>query len=235
MTKFQPYGLSSKQAQQDTKMEIDRMREVVILLEHLAKQEENTLRMILDRLYDIGSIHLINQKLPQPWLNQFSRSIACMSKPVFRVFAVRWFHRNCPQMIADWLYTVATFQTQRAQARKAQVNQATGQNAEVTIEDALLSAAVPAPALPAARPALSPTGTGEASPTIAVLNQLEASQQEVLFLKTRIKWLTGLVVGLTIALGSLTVSLTKPLQLAPTPTSSTPTQRGLTAAMSQVP
>ncbi|MGI0491464.1 hypothetical protein ACN4EG_06605 [Alkalinema pantanalense CENA528] len=235
MTKFQPYGFSSKQVQQDTKMEIDRMREVVILLEHLAKQEENTLRMILDRLYDIGSIHLINQKLPQPWLNQFSRSIACMSKPVFRVFAVRWFHRNCPQMIADWLYTVATFQTQRAQARKAQGNQPEGQTAKIAIEDAGISAAVPTPALPPAPSVLSPASTAETPAAIAVLNQLEASQQEVLFLKSRIKWLTGIVVGLTIALGSLTVSLTKPLQLVPTPTSSTPAQRSLTTTISQTP
>lgn len=231
MTKFQPYGLSSKQAQQDTKMDIDRMREVVILLEHLAKQEENTLRMILDRLYDVGSTHLINQKLPQPWLNKFSRSIAGMSKPVFRTFAVRWFHKNCPQMIADWLYTVATFQTQRTRRQ----NQTDSDSGQKTIQEAVILTAAPTPVLPAATPSLQPADSGEVPATIVVLNQLQASQQEIQFLRTRIKWMTGVVVGLTIAVGSLTVSLTRPLQWVPTTNSAPPAQQGSASTIGQMP
>ncbi len=96
----------------DAEMEADRMEDVVLLLRRLAEHDETTVRLLMDCLYDVGSVHWANQHLPNPMLNQLMRGVARMSKPVFRVFAVKWFQKNCPQMIADWLYTVVTFQPQ---------------------------------------------------------------------------------------------------------------------------
>ncbi|NJN48770.1 MAG: hypothetical protein HC805_01915 [Alkalinema sp. RL_2_19] len=100
----------------DAQMEAERMHDVVLLLERLAAHDETTVRLIMDCLYDVGSVHYANQKLPNPMLNQLMRAMTRMSKPVFRLFAVKWFQKNCPQMIADWLYTVATFQAQPSPA-----------------------------------------------------------------------------------------------------------------------
>ncbi|MFL9451346.1 MULTISPECIES: hypothetical protein [Nostocales] len=98
-----PQQLAEEQMQQE------RMHDVLLLLNHLAKNEEATVKLILDALYDVASVNLINKKLQNRSLNAVAKSIARMSKPVFKIFALRWFQKNCPQLIADWLYLQATF------------------------------------------------------------------------------------------------------------------------------
>nr|WP_243147172.1 hypothetical protein [Scytonema sp. UIC 10036] len=85
------------------------MHDVLLLLNHLAKNEEATVKLILDALYDVVSVNLINKKLRNRSLNSVAKSVARMSKPVFKIFALRWFQKNCPQLIAEWLYLQATF------------------------------------------------------------------------------------------------------------------------------
>jgi hypothetical protein len=109
-TKLVPSQLASRRSVQDAQMEAERMQDVVLLLERLAAHDETTVRLIMDCLYDVGSVHFVNQRMPNPLLNQLMRGTTKMSKPVFRLFAVKWFQKYCPQMIADWLYTVATMQ-----------------------------------------------------------------------------------------------------------------------------
>jgi hypothetical protein len=92
-----------------TKMQQDKMRDVLLLLQQLVEKEEVTVRLILDCLYDIGSVNLIDKNFHTQPLNRLMKSIATMTKPVFRVFAVRWFKRNCPQMIAEWLHEQVAF------------------------------------------------------------------------------------------------------------------------------
>jgi hypothetical protein len=166
MSKILPRTTTPTQLAKDAQMEADRMQDVVLLLQRLSEHDEATLRLIMDCLYDIGSVHWANQHLPNPALNHLMRGVARMSKPVFRVFAVKWFQKYCPQMIADWLYTVATFQTQ-------------------TNSDA----APPAPI-----------------EVIEVMQQLEASRQQVKALQTKLKCMTGVVVGLVLILGGALVS-----------------------------
>lgn len=93
----------------EERMEQERMQDVLLLLGHLAEREEATVKIILDCLYDVGSANLINQKFRYRPLNRLMKSIAGMSKPVFRVFALRWFKRNCPKLITDWLHSKVTF------------------------------------------------------------------------------------------------------------------------------
>ena len=37
------------------------------------------------------------------------RGIARFSKPVFRVFALRWFKKNCPRLVTRWLFRQVRF------------------------------------------------------------------------------------------------------------------------------
>ncbi|MEH2125845.1 hypothetical protein [Nostoc sp.] len=91
-------------------MEAERMRDVLLLLQNLINSEEATVKLILDCLYDVGSVNLINQKLRLKPLNRVMKLIARMSKPVFRILALNWFKKNCPQLITNWLHTQVSFE-----------------------------------------------------------------------------------------------------------------------------
>jgi hypothetical protein len=91
------------------------MHDVLLLLQNLINSEEATVKLILDCLYDVGSVNLINQKLRLKPLNRVMKLIARMSKPVFKTLAFNWFKKNCPQLITNWLHTQVSFEnTQKA-------------------------------------------------------------------------------------------------------------------------
>lgn len=96
--------MASSQAEQQA------VDEILLLLEQLTQQESAAIKLILDRLYDIGSINLINRKVKPRSLNRISHAISSQTKPVFRFFGIRWFRGNCPQLITDWLYEQVKFQ-----------------------------------------------------------------------------------------------------------------------------
>lgn len=95
---------------QDDAMATERRRDVLLLLENMARREDATVRLILDCLYDIGTVHLINDRVRSRPLNRTLRHLSRTSKPVFREVATHLFHKSCPTLIADWLYSRATFQ-----------------------------------------------------------------------------------------------------------------------------
>ena len=109
----------------EERMEADRMRDVLLMLEGLVNREEITVKIILDCLYDIGSVHLINQKAPCRHLTGMMKLIAKLSKPAFRFFALRWFKRTCPKLIADWLHSQVMFQQLSKQASNRAVQDVT--------------------------------------------------------------------------------------------------------------
>ncbi|NEO23842.1 MAG: hypothetical protein F6J98_14405 [Moorea sp. SIO4G2] len=88
---------------EEERIQKERMHDVLLLLEHLVEREEATVKLILDCLYDVGSVNLINKKFQSRSLNWMMKSIARMSKPAFRVVALRWFKKNCPELITKWL------------------------------------------------------------------------------------------------------------------------------------
>ncbi len=90
-------------------MEEQGMGDILLLLEHLAQRETITVKLILDRLYDVGSVNLINKKFRSRTLNKTMKLITKTSKPVFKVIALRWFQQNCPKLIADWLHEKVSF------------------------------------------------------------------------------------------------------------------------------
>ncbi|MEH2162590.1 MAG: hypothetical protein V7K38_16475 [Nostoc sp.] len=91
-------------------IEAERMHDVLLLLQNLINSEEATVKLILDCLYDVGSVNLINQKLRLKPLNRVMKLIARMSKPVFKTLALNWFKKNCPQLITNWLHTQVAFE-----------------------------------------------------------------------------------------------------------------------------
>ncbi|QKQ76269.1 hypothetical protein [Nostoc sp. TCL240-02] len=102
-------------------IEAERMHDVLLLLQNLINSEEATIKLILDCLYDVGSVNLINQKLRVKPLNRVMKLIARMSKPVFRTLALNWFKKNCPQLITDWLHSKVTFESSEKIPQKVAV------------------------------------------------------------------------------------------------------------------
>ena len=94
---------------EEKRVEEQRMHDVLLLIQHLVEQEETTITMILDCLYDVGAVNLINNKFRFKPLNKVMKYIAKLSKPAFRVVALRWFKKNCPELITNWLKTKVTF------------------------------------------------------------------------------------------------------------------------------
>lgn len=90
-------------------LEEQRIHDVLLLLENLSSREETTIKLIIDCLYDVGANNLINQRVRSQIVNSTLKNIARFSKPVFRMLAWRWFRKNCPQLIANWLYEQVKF------------------------------------------------------------------------------------------------------------------------------
>lgn len=94
---------------EEQRMKEERMHDVLLLLQHLVEREETTVKMILDCLYDVGSVNLIDKKVTLKPANRLMKGIATLSKPAFRMVALRWFKANCPKLIADWLHSKVRF------------------------------------------------------------------------------------------------------------------------------
>src|SRR5688500_8345813 len=94
---------------QQLQLESERMQEVVLLVDNLLRQEEITLGLIVDCIYDIGSVLLIDKKLNSPVLRGATVRVARVSKPLFRLLALRWIKKNCPELLAKWLYSKVLF------------------------------------------------------------------------------------------------------------------------------
>lgn len=88
---------------EEERMKQERMKDILLLLEQLFEREEATVKRILDCLYDVGSVNLINKKFQTRPLNRIMKLIAKLTRPTFRVVALYWFKRNCPQLITKWL------------------------------------------------------------------------------------------------------------------------------------
>ncbi|MEA5604301.1 hypothetical protein [Nostoc sp. UHCC 0252] len=102
--------VNSPETSAEKVIEAERMRDVLVLLQNLINSEEATVKLILDCLYDVGSVNIINKKLRMKPLNRVMKLIARMSKPVFRTLALNWFKKNCPQLITNWLHTQVAFE-----------------------------------------------------------------------------------------------------------------------------
>lgn len=87
----------------------ERLHDIQLLLQDLFVREEATVKLILEYLYDIGAINIINKKFPLPPLNQFLKSLVGIPKPIAKRLLIRWFQQKCPALLAKWLYRKVKF------------------------------------------------------------------------------------------------------------------------------
>ncbi len=91
------------------RLEAEQKKNILLLVENLIEREEATFKMIIDCLYDVGSVNFINKKFSLRPLNQLMRLIARLSKPGFRVVAYYWVRKNTPKLITNWLLSKVKF------------------------------------------------------------------------------------------------------------------------------
>ena len=151
--------------------EKERMHDVFLLLQNLSNREEVTIKLIIDSLYDIASVNLINKKFSYGPLRKILKPIGRMSKPAFRFFAWRWFLKNFPPLITKWLYKQVSFNT--ASKKKAQKPVTT-----IPQQNAQLEAAT------------------TANPTLELELANQEKSQQIKHLRSRINCLTGMLIGI---------------------------------------
>lgn len=103
------------------KKEEEKMHDVLLLLENLSCREEASIIAIIDCLYDIGYVNLINQKFRSRTLNGSLKLIARLSKPAFKVIAWRWYKSNCPELIVNWLRKQVAFEPKTTVKQAAEI------------------------------------------------------------------------------------------------------------------
>jgi hypothetical protein len=92
-----------------SRIEAQRMQDVLTLLNSLTGREEATIKLIIDCLYDVGYVNAIDNKIRMRPLNSVAKLVARKSKPLVRIVAWRWFKKNCPTLIVRWLYGKVKF------------------------------------------------------------------------------------------------------------------------------
>jgi hypothetical protein len=65
--------------------------------------------LLIDCLYDVGSVNLVNKRIRNRRLNSLMKAIAIMSKPVFRIVMLRWVKKNVPLLVTNWLERKVSF------------------------------------------------------------------------------------------------------------------------------
>jgi hypothetical protein len=222
-------AIQPAQPERPTPLEQVYMQDVVFLLKTIFDREEEILKLILDCLYDVGSVNLINQRVHPRWLNELAQWAARFSKPVFRVFAIRWVKRKTPKLISDWLYTQIKFEPKQAiqMMEVAQVSASTDQPKPLlagSVPDSPLTIHLDAsehsayyPTVPTAVSSVTsspvtgrnpapdfPATKSVAAPTAVATApaQLEVYQRELRSLQSRVKLLTTLLIGVTVTLGT---------------------------------
>ncbi len=153
------------------KKEEQKMHDVLLLLEDLTYREEPTIKLVIDSLYDVGYINLINQRFRSRTLNKGLKLIARASKPAVKVIAWQWYKRNCPQLIVNWLSKQVAFEPATTVKQAAQIEAG-----------------------------LEPQPTTKHLHSTSAL-QLQTQTSEVKYLRTQVRMLASVVIALTAVLG----------------------------------
>ena len=75
----------------------------------MALKEEVTIKLIIDCLYDVGVVNIINKKITNRPLNRFAKFMAGTPKPIIKIIAWRWVKKNLPGRLTNWLYNKLKF------------------------------------------------------------------------------------------------------------------------------
>lgn len=212
-----------KKSPMERRNETERMYDVLMLLDQLFRREEAALKLILGCLYDVGSVNLVNQKINHQTANRLVKWIASLSKPIFGMIALRWFYKNCPQLLVDWLYSKLTFEKVAGKSKSptpaaiaSEVVASELGTSELTAADiAPPDSATPSTAPPHSappNPTLSPLNAELNSTKVAVANRVAAGAEPP-------QALHPTVVMSPMAMGEALVNAPEPSALASTPNS----------------
>jgi len=106
---LRPHRSPLQKRPEEVEREEKLFRDVKLILRNLFEREKITIKQVLDNLYEVGSVNLINQKVPYRVLNRPAKAIARCSKPMVKSVAWYWFVRNCPQLLTNWLHYKVRF------------------------------------------------------------------------------------------------------------------------------
>lgn len=99
----------TKLTPEEKRFQEEKLRDIYLLLENLALNEEATIKLIIDCLYDIGIINLINKKIPNRSMNKLAKFLSGTPKPLVKIIAWRWVKKNLPSKVSNWLYNKVKF------------------------------------------------------------------------------------------------------------------------------
>lgn len=102
-----PQGPHPLPSAEQSRLERERVDDVELILDNLFRREQATLEMVVDYLYDISSVRFIDRKVARRFFRGPFKAIARLSKPAFRLYAVRRVQKVAPHLIANWLYSQA--------------------------------------------------------------------------------------------------------------------------------
>jgi len=86
-----------------------KVQEITLILQHLIEREEVTVRFILARLYEIGTVNLMHHHVQWRSLHPPLHHIARFSQPLFRRIGIFWFNHHGAELIARWLHSLVRF------------------------------------------------------------------------------------------------------------------------------
>ncbi|MGK7931754.1 MAG: hypothetical protein AB4041_10015 [Microcystaceae cyanobacterium] len=75
---------------QAKQIEDARRKEVQLILENLFEREEDTVKLVIDCLFDMGAVYVINRKIPTPIVNPLVKGVARVSRSGIRIIAFRY-------------------------------------------------------------------------------------------------------------------------------------------------
>ncbi|MEO1299182.1 MAG: hypothetical protein AAFW75_26070, partial [Cyanobacteria bacterium J06636_16] len=119
----------------------------------------------------IGARNFIDYKISYRPFNKVLNWIAKYTKPVALIVGVRWFKRNAPELIADWMYSLVVFE-----------------------EEGLVTESTPLGEIP---PAELPPPQAKPVDFAKSTKQLSGGtgSLEVQRLRSQVRWLSGLSIG----------------------------------------
>jgi hypothetical protein len=193
--------LRQKQLEQQRQLEEVRMQEVLGLLQDLFKREEVAVKHALACLYDVATGHLLLHQVKHRRLRPVLGHFAKLSKPAFGLIAIQWFHKNCPQLVTDWLYTVVTFEEMESEETS-------------TVTTAALSSDASAESIPTPQQNLPPDNTAlplSVQKARSALIKIEGTDQNLLLLnvqeterlRQQVRRLTGVLLVAIVCAGGL--------------------------------
>ncbi len=98
----------------EKKKEEEKLTEIVILLSQLFEREEATAKKIIECLYDIATINLVNKYILLMPLNRLLKLLIKLPKSLVKNLAFALYVQpKCPKLITDWLFTLVEFSNKK--------------------------------------------------------------------------------------------------------------------------